>query len=398
MQDFAPTWIGGNPFDTGFVIGSRNGVLAFTNEQGSEIAERQDVSVSKSAINGIDGLNRYLAVTTSNEISVFGFPEKEGEKVRSSRINHGAHTIIATTGGKFLAPLGPRGLGIITPDYDQAISFRVIAFKHEPVFYRIAEMPPVGERSYFICACRDYGVGFIDWVHSDDDPGFQVGKFQGADVIDVIAIPTPDHPHAIAAVGTNGELFLCRDAVNQEPPITLHYDKLCGTVYRILASHGHLILMTGKAFYVLANLGKRLVQPVFDDSDSPVMTVPVDAIDAYVHENRWLMVITPKGIQKYDIKKIDAKFKAFGSPPKSTAKRPTPKVKGRAEHYVTAFLIARHKILRTSKAFHFSSIRKTGMPKTGSANFRLSTPTKAPSLLMPYRFVRNTLAIQHSQK
>src|ERR1017187_4961234 len=70
LKDFSPTWIGPNPYQEGFISGSRDGVIAFLDEQGKDFAERREISPSQSAINGIDGINKFLAVTTPQEITV----------------------------------------------------------------------------------------------------------------------------------------------------------------------------------------------------------------------------------------------------------------------------------------------------------------------------------------
>jgi len=184
-------------------------------------------------------------------------------------------------------------------------------------------------------------VGLLDCNVDGTKPVFRAGPFSNADVIDVVAVAVADYPHAFAAAGSNGELFLCRDAINQSPPILLHYKHLAGTVYRIFATSGHLILLTGKAFYVLADLGRRLAQPEYDQSTSPVMTVPVDAIEGFVYEDRWLVILTPSGIRKYDLKSINdriTKFVAVSAKPRRTMIQKKPS----RRHVVPRFMLEQH--------------------------------------------------------
>ena len=335
LKDFSPTWIGPNPYQEGFISGSRDGVIAFLDEQGKDFAERREISPSQSAINGIDGINKFLAVTTPQEITVVGFSDAPVGRTRMSVFGHGAHSVTACNSGYFLAPLGHHGIAVLIPGKEQTAEFQLFNFDGDISYYRIIAMPSHGNRNRFVVACRTHGVGILDCNMDATKPAFTVGPFDNSDVIDVVAVVAPDYPHAFAAAGSNGELLLCRDAVNQAPPITLHYEHLAGTVYRIFAANGHLILLTGKAFYVLADLGRRLVQPIFDQSDSPIMTVPVDAIDGFVYADRWLMIITPKGIRRYDLKSINDRITKFRAANPKSQKSPR-------QHHVPRFMLEQH--------------------------------------------------------
>jgi hypothetical protein len=341
LKGFSPTWIGPDPYRKGFIAGSRDGVIALIDEQGKEFGERREVSPSKSAINGIDGIHKYLAVTTPQEITVVGFPDEPEGRTRLSVIEQGAHSVTSCSSAYFLAPLGHHGIGVLTPGREQKTDFHLFKFVGDVSCYRIVEMPAHGNRNRFVVACRTHGVGFLDCNIDTTKPALRVGSISNADVIDVVAVTAPDHPHAFAAVGSNGELLLCRDAINQAPPITLHYEHLAGTVYRIFATNGHLILLTGKAFYVLADLGRRLAQPVYDQSNSPIMTVPVDSIDGFVYEDRWLMILTPSGIRKYDLKSISDKIAMFAAASSKPQRKMTQKKPSR-QHYVPQFMLEQH--------------------------------------------------------
>jgi len=141
------------------------------------------------------------------------------------------------------------------------------------------------------------------------EAGLRVGAF--ADVVDVAYLGNAAYRYAVAAVGIRGEVFLCRDLVSQEPPITLHYQNLAGRVYRVVSGHGHLLILTSKAIYILANLAKRLVQPIFDKSKSLFMTIPMMAVDATVVGDKWLFTVMSDSVHRYDLDVIDQKIAEF---------------------------------------------------------------------------------------
>jgi hypothetical protein len=54
-----------------------------------------------------------------------------------------------------------------------------------------------------------------------------------------------------------------------------------------------------------------LVQPHFDSSKSPIMTIPMEAIDAAVVGDKWLLVVMPDSVRRYDIEPIHERIAEF---------------------------------------------------------------------------------------
>ena len=52
LKDFEPSWVGQNPFTSGFAIGAADGAIAFTNELGVESHHLK--SPAKDAITGLN--------------------------------------------------------------------------------------------------------------------------------------------------------------------------------------------------------------------------------------------------------------------------------------------------------------------------------------------------------
>src|SRR5258708_2944316 len=128
LKGFSPTWIGPDPYRKGFIAGSPDGVISFLDEQGKDFSERREVSPSKSAINGIDGIDKYLAVTTPQEITVVGFSDEPEGRARLSVIEQGAHAVTPCSSAYFLASLGHHGIGVLTPGREQTADFQLFKF------------------------------------------------------------------------------------------------------------------------------------------------------------------------------------------------------------------------------------------------------------------------------
>jgi len=326
MKDFVPSWIGHHPFAPCYLLGSNNGQVAYL-EDGSLKLTIGPQLTSQAPINGITITSDYLAVSSPDDITFFALPDPGDTVVYRHVVDEGAHGIIATTPGVFLAPLGDQGIAIITRRNPQEVTFKKQTFDGDPLFYRLAELPSQNGRHYYACACRTDGVGLIDTNSAATDMRLEVAAAFDADIVDVVPFSLPNHPNALVAAGSNGEIFVFHDIINHSPPIPLLFQHENETVYRVFVSHGHLILLTGRAVHVIVDLIDTLTQRHFEAADLEVASIPVEAVDAYLHRGRWFMVVTATGIRKYDLDLIDAKVKYFAPKRKEVVNRTSMKVR-----------------------------------------------------------------------
>jgi hypothetical protein len=315
IEGFEPSWAGPNPFVSGFCFGSEDGVVALTDESGNVIDEPQLMSSSHEAISGVAGFDRFLAACTRQELAVWALPERTGEKTTVATLQQGAHGVIASSSKQFVAPLGHAGLMMVKPSADQQSVFSVYPFDDGEIdIYQTQELPSAGPRHFFATACRSKGVGLIEYCSEKETLEFESGNFPGLDVIDVATAGNAEYPNAVVAAGIGGEVLLFRDIVNHEAPILLDYKKkFAGKTYRILTARGHIFVLTSKAMYVLGGVASRLTQPTLDERDAPIMTIPMQAIDANICADRWLLAVMHKEVRRYDIRQIDAMIADFAA-------------------------------------------------------------------------------------
>jgi hypothetical protein len=317
IEGVAPSWAGEDPLGDGFCIGSEDGAVALTDEAGKTVGELLAIAQSREAINGVAGFEGYFAASTRQEIAILEGLAQSDEQPVLRTIHCGAHGILAASCREFLAPLGHEGIMSIRPIEGAEPARQVYSVTDTSLnVYQLYEIPPLGRQQLFVAACRSQGVGLIDYSPETRALGFSAGNLANTDVLDVVPVGTSEYPHAIAALGLAGEVILCRDIVKQEAPILLKYSaQFAGRTYRILSACGHLIVLTSKAIYVLGNLAGRLTQPSFDESDSPIMTLPMEAIDANICGNRWLLTVMHDYVGRYDVQQIHDLIADFASTP-----------------------------------------------------------------------------------
>ena len=114
------TWVGPNPFAGGFSLGFDDGSIMFS-DLATGRSKSLPVSEAKEAINGIAAIGKSsLAVSTRSDVT---FLQLDGP-AKDTRVQFrgGAHGVISTQSGYFIAPLGMKGLLIVKPDANSKAS------------------------------------------------------------------------------------------------------------------------------------------------------------------------------------------------------------------------------------------------------------------------------------
>ena len=159
---FNATWAGALTAGRVFCLGSEDGKVLFTNDQGKPLFGPVRVSPSGEAINGAAISAMWLAVSTRDDVTFL--PMRPGDNGRKDAIAfpHGAHGIAVTPIGAFIAPLGRSGILVVSPPLtaDTAMTIRrddMDAFYN----YRVGCIWTASNREILISATRMGGSGHL---------------------------------------------------------------------------------------------------------------------------------------------------------------------------------------------------------------------------------------------
>jgi hypothetical protein len=305
LRDFEICWAGPNPVGPGFCFGSEDGWLLFTDDDGAAPSHPVKGTLSGEAVNGVAGLGRWLTVTSREDVSFWTLPEKKGEKVFCAVFPHGAHDVISTDDGSFVAPLGRTGVMTLKPPFDEKPAVTVSGGPKEGLnFHRVVSLRSGSGQEVLACAARRAGIGATEFRWDRESHNLSTVTFEELDVVDICAIGGAGSL-AVAAIARNGALILLRDVFQDKHPITMRFDNVKGTAYRLLSCRGHLFLLTSKAIYVLARLVDKFLagEPV-GSITTPMLVMMMDAADANLCGDRWLLVVMSDGVRRYDIGQI----------------------------------------------------------------------------------------------
>ncbi|WP_165075247.1 hypothetical protein [Paludisphaera rhizosphaerae] len=193
----------------------------------------------------------------------------------------GAHGIVASDHGGFVAPIGPDGVLILSPAETRSIRGAIIQ-DAQALFNccKIARLGGGTAGEVFACAARRDGL--LALVEPRSGPRLVVHRFEGRDVVDVCSPGIAEFPYAAIGVGRDLSLFFIADVLSDEPPVALAFGDLEGTAYSVLSSGGHVFLLTDREFITLPGLADRFLRRRDQmHEDVIVSTTRCDVVEAF---------------------------------------------------------------------------------------------------------------------
>ena len=286
FPNFEVSWAGESGWDDGYCFGSDDGRVRFTS------SGREFQVESREPINGIAFTPEMMAVSTPSAVEFWNRSLLEGGEIGGGIYWGGAHDVISTPSGKFVAPLGPNGL--LERSGAAGVSGNPRRFESEGrdfIFYKVASVGTYEGRDVLICALRRRG-----WArHFFGEPsGFMVVSNSNSDIVDVCRLQSDRFPRAAVALALDNSLRIIRDAATFNPVITFRLGDIQGTAYQIFSSGRQVLLLTSESLYSLGDLvhrcldGERSITPTVRKFD-------VEAVGASIAHGRILLIVLPDG-------------------------------------------------------------------------------------------------------
>ncbi len=294
------TWAGECPWTGSYCFGADSGKVFFFSESGLEYAE----TLAEDAVNGIAFFNDFIGVSTRSEVVLHRrAPGGAFDLVFSGP--GGAHGILATPSGQFLAPSGVQGLLCIDEiGSDQPRAWTDHACGAPLNYYSLRRLGQAAGKDILACAARTDGLLTIQFDKDHAQTPIIGLTAPDVDFIDVCSIGSVTSPFAVAALCRDRSLIFVRDILTEDRPQTVRFDGFQGTAYSISSAQGHLFILTSNHITVIPNLatrylaGERLDQPIHYRQRS------VQADDAFMIDERELAISTDDGIAVFEVKEL----------------------------------------------------------------------------------------------
>lgn len=296
------TWVGPNPFAVGMSLGFDDGSILFT-DQVTGRSKGLPVSEAKEAINGIAAIGTSsLAVSTRSDVT---FLHLDGPAIDTRAVfTGGAHGVISTQSGYFIAPLGMKGLLIVKPDANSKQEIYVTAATENNLyFYRMVALRDTAGTEVLVFANRKNGVG-VSQFHGEQPKGnVHTKRFEGLDVVDVCGISSGSL--SAVAISSCGEVLWLKDASKRDKPIAMRLTDIEGQVYRVLATNQHLFVLSSKELYVWSHLVESVLLNKEFAKQTVQHIVPVEAVDmSLLNDNELMLVMGTNSIKSFKIDDI----------------------------------------------------------------------------------------------
>ncbi len=283
------TWVGPNPFMQGLCFGFDNGGIAFSNDIESRIGKLEIISPAGDAINGVAAIGKSsLAISTRSEVSFIQFkgPFDHPRAVFPG----GAHGVVATKSGHFVAPLGPKGVLVVKPSNDDVQRMGLFGGEEGGLyFYRTAALHDEAGNETLVFANRKNGVGLSLFKGGGIRHHVFAMSFEGIDVVDVCAV-MPNSLSAFA-ITKNAELLWIRDTSKRDDPTVIKLTGINGPVYKVLATQDHLFVLSSKGLYIWVNLVAHIRADTFVGQNMMRLERPIEAIDMSLIDNKVLLLV-----------------------------------------------------------------------------------------------------------
>jgi hypothetical protein len=304
FDGFEVCWAGSAPRENALCFGSEDGRLLLTNESGEGLSSPTTLSRSGEAINAVAWLPDWVSVTTRHEVNL---QKLSTGKRGQATLPNGAHAVVATEAGYFVCAAGRLGLVLARPDPDLSHSPFIVGSPEENAryFYRIINLRAPAGGEVLACATRKDGIAALEFRGEQENYSLDTISSPGFDVVDVCALEPGLDSLALAALGRDGMLVFFRDVLVDKHPVTMKFKNLPGIAYRVLSCRGDIYLVTSKGLFVLGKLAERVLQgDVSRPTMTPMLTLPMEPVDANLAHDRWLLVVDSEQVRKFDVGRI----------------------------------------------------------------------------------------------
>lgn len=308
--DFPVTWAGRGRHDDEFCFGSEDGRVRFTTVDGKPIAETSADEKYSEAVNGVAFSGNLMAVSSRSEVVFWEMPKSGETQGRPACVPYGSHGVIASAAGGFIAPLGPGGLmhARMSDDGTSVSIERVRPFDEVLDFYRVVGFASK-ESELPVCAVRRNGIATIDSSGDPKSPTLNFTIHGELDVIDVCSLATSAAPRAAAGLCRDGTVLLFHDVLDQAGRIAVRLNEIQGTAYRVFCAPEIIVILTSHGLYFFPGMAEHVLHRKRAPAP-PIHGVVehIEAIDANLVGERWLLVVTTDAVRRYDVSRFGRKL------------------------------------------------------------------------------------------
>jgi hypothetical protein len=293
ISDLNVSWVGECPWTNTLCVGGEDGkVLFLPADPSGEAVNITSIQLATDAINAVAFADDLIATSSRNEVQVAKIADDRGLNLLTHSFTGGAHGVVASRAGEFLAPIGDQGLLILNPDNPWRIDAKVACFRNIPFnCYKLVRLGNDIQEEAFAAAGRRDGLVALSFANGMFCTPMIHHHFEGHDIVDVCSLNDPYYPLAVACVSRNRAIFLIRNVLEDKTPFGLSVEGLRGIAYTLLSAQGHLFLLTDEQLITLPNVASRFLRGESFDRPLEIVNSPVNAAEAFLWRDQSVLLI-----------------------------------------------------------------------------------------------------------
>jgi hypothetical protein len=296
IQGQSISWVGECPWTDTLCFGGEDGKLIISRgcPEIGKTANTNFFPLATDAINAVAFADNLFAVSSRNEV-VIGIRQTQngdGLCTYSHDFRGGAHGIVASQTGAFLAPLGDQGLLLLKLDHGR-VDAQTAGCQDFPFnFYKLIGLGagPQGEE-VFASAGRSDGLLAFPFSKDAVSVSGTHHSFEAHDIVDVCPLNDPHYPRAVACISRSRAVFLIRDVLEDQTPFALNYGGIQGTPYTLISAQGHLFLLTDRELVTLPNVASRFLCGESLAEPLEIACGPVNVSEAFLWRDQAILLI-----------------------------------------------------------------------------------------------------------
>ncbi|MHB1559134.1 MAG: hypothetical protein ACYC61_16905 [Isosphaeraceae bacterium] len=310
------SWVGECPWTHTRCFGAEDGRFILESSGSQGLGEGNVVSVvftptvsytiASDTINAIAFSGDLFAASSRNEVVVGRRtgPGVAGLVGYSHPFVGGAHGVLASRPGVFLAPIADQGL-LILEVAGENVGARISSPPEAPFnFYRLARLGNAGNNDAFVAAGRRDGLLALE-LDDESYPRSAIHhRFEGHDIVDVCSLSNPSFPFAAACVSRDCVLFLSRNVLEKETPLAVSLGDLRDTAYTLLSAGGHLFLLTDRRLIDIPRLASRFLDGERPGPELEIGIVRVDAAEAFLLRDQAILLLEETSVSEFRIAEL----------------------------------------------------------------------------------------------
>ena len=304
----AITWAGDCPWTEGYSFGTESGRVLLFREVGDELSLELEGAFAEDPINGIAFYEDFIGVSTRSEVIVHRkSADGSFEFLVPGPGLGGAHGILATPDGHFLAPMGAEGLFCFRAS-GTGEPRRWIESIDEVMLnlYSLTHLGRSSGKDVLVAACRTDGLSRIEFDAESDHSQINRLKAPDLDFIDVCSLGSTQWPFAVAALCLDRRLVLIPDLLTDDQPRVLPIEGIRGTPYAIRCGLGHVFVLTDQQVAVFPDLAAWFLESERLDPPPLFRQRAAHADDIFIARKSELLLLTDDGLDIEDIRQIVA--------------------------------------------------------------------------------------------